>query len=51
MICRPGGPGARETIVVRDIEAIVRPVTEAHTWLLTMGWRRHGLLSVAERPA
>jgi hypothetical protein len=37
--------------VVRGLEAIVRPVSEAHTWLLTIGWRRHGLLSVAERPA
>jgi putative transposase len=47
----PWFDGFRETIVVRGIEAIVRPVTEAHTWLLTIGWRRHGLLSVAERPA
>jgi hypothetical protein len=47
----PWFDGFRETIVVRGIEAVVRPVTEAHTWLLTIGWRRHGLLSVAERPA
>jgi hypothetical protein len=47
----PWFDGFRETIVVRGLEAVVRPVTEAHTWLLTIGWRRHGLLSVAERPA
>jgi REP element-mobilizing transposase RayT len=34
-----------------SLEAVVRPVTDAHTWLLTIGWRRHGLLSVTEVPA
>jgi putative transposase len=47
----PWFDGFRETFVVRGLEAIVRPVTTAHTWLLTIGWRRHGLLSVAELPA
>jgi len=47
----PWFDGFRETIVVRGLEAVVRPVTDAHTWLLTIGWRRHGLLSLAERPA
>ena len=47
----PWFDGFRETIVVRGLEAVVRPVTFAHTWLLTIGWRRHGLLSVSERPA
>lgn len=47
----PRFDGYRETIVVRGLESIVRPVTDAHTWLLTIGWRRHGLLSVAELPA
>jgi hypothetical protein len=47
----PWFDGFREAIVVRGIEAVVRPVTEAHTWLLTIGWRRHGLLSVAEQSA
>jgi REP element-mobilizing transposase RayT len=47
----PWFDGFRETIVVRGLEAIVRPVTDAHTWLLTIGWRRHGLLSVTELPA
>ena len=47
----PWFDGFRETIVVRGIEAVVRPVTDAHTWLLTTGWRRHGLLSAWEHPA
>jgi hypothetical protein len=47
----PWFDGFRETITVRGLEAVVRPVTDAHTWLLTLGWRRHGLLSVHELPA
>jgi REP element-mobilizing transposase RayT len=47
----PWFDGFRETIVVRGLAAIVRPVTDARTWLLTIGWRRHGLLSVHEAPA
>ncbi|HEX6813148.1 MAG TPA: hypothetical protein VF384_16110 [Planctomycetota bacterium] len=43
--------GFRETVTVRGIEAIPRPVTDARTWMLTIGWRRHGLLSVHEVPA
>ncbi len=27
------------------------PVAGAHTWLLTVGWRRHGLVDAAEVPA
>ena len=27
-----------------------RPVAEAHTWLLSEGWRRHGLVRVDEIP-
>jgi len=27
------------------------PVAEAHTWLLSFGWRRHGLLRFSELPA
>jgi hypothetical protein len=27
------------------------PVKFAHGWLLTRGWRRHGLISPWERPA
>jgi hypothetical protein len=47
----PWFDGFRETLTVRGLEAIVRPVTDARTWLLTIGWRRHGLLSVHELPA
>ena len=46
----PWFDGFRETIVVRGLEAVVRPVTDARTWMLTIGWRRHGLLSVHEVP-
>ena len=47
----PWFDGFRETVTVRGIEAMPRPVTEARTWMLTIGWRRHGLLSVHEMPA
>ena len=47
----PWFDGFRETVTVRGIEAMPRPVTDAHTWMLTIGWRRHGLLSVHELPA
>ena len=41
--------GFRETFVVRGLEGVTRPVTDAKTWLLTIGWRRSGLLSLHER--
>jgi hypothetical protein len=47
----PWFDGFRETLTVRGLEVIVRPVTDARTWLLTLGWRRRGLLSVHELPA
>jgi len=47
----PWFDGFRETVTVRGIEAQLRPVTEARTWMLTIGWRRHGLLSVHDLPA
>jgi hypothetical protein len=47
----PWFDGFRERITVRGIEAIPRPVTHARTWMLTKGWRQHGLLSVHEMPA
>jgi hypothetical protein len=47
----PWFDGFRETITIRGIEAIVRPVTAARTWMLTIGWRRHGLIGVHELPA
>jgi len=47
----PWFDGFREVFRVRGLEAIVRPVADARTWMLTLGWRRHGLLSVHELPA
>ena len=47
----PWFDGFIEPFTVRGLEAIVRPVTDARTWMLTIGWRRHGLLSVHEMPA
>jgi hypothetical protein len=47
----PWFDGFRETVTVRGLEAVPRPVTRAHTWLLTIGWRRNGLLSVRDLPA
>ena len=47
----PWFDGFRETIVVNGIEAELRPVAAAETWLLNDGWRRHGLLSIHELPA
>jgi hypothetical protein len=31
-------------------QVVVRPVVEARTWLLSQGWRRHGLVRFAEQP-
>ncbi len=47
----PWFAGFRERITVHGIDAIVRPVTDARTWLLTAGWLRHGRISVHEVPA
>ncbi len=47
----PWFDGFREPLAVRGLEVIVRPITESRTWLLSRGWRRHGLLSVHELPA
>lgn len=47
----PWFDGFRERLVVRGIEAVVRPVASPRTWLLRIGWRRHGLLSVHDVPA
>ena len=46
----PWFDGFRERIKVKGIDAIVRPVTDARTWMLTEGWLRHGRLSVHELP-
>ena len=42
--------GWKENVVVRGIANIAKPVSDARTWLLTKGWRRHGLIRVAETP-
>ncbi len=42
--------GWKET-VDGALEAIQQAVARAHTWLLTTGWRRTGLLSIKEHPA
>ncbi len=47
----PWFDGFRETVTVLGIEAMPRPVTAARTWMLTIGWRRLGLLSVHDLPA
>ena len=47
----PWFDGFREKLRVRGLEAMDRPVASARTWLLGVGWRRHGLLSVHELPA
>jgi hypothetical protein len=47
----PWFQGFRERITVVGIEAIVRPVADARTWLLSEGWLRHGRIGVHEMPA
>ena len=47
----PWFDGFRETLTVRGLDIVVRPVADARTWLLRVGWRRHGLLSVHDTPA
>lgn len=47
----PWFDGFRERIVVKGLDDVARPVTTARTWMLSLGWRRLGLLSVHEMPA
>jgi hypothetical protein len=47
----PWFDGFRERITVRGLDKIERPTTDARSWMLTIGWRRHGLLSVHDLPA
>ncbi|HZN41988.1 MAG TPA: hypothetical protein VFD82_24515 [Planctomycetota bacterium] len=47
----PWFDGFRERIIVRGLDKIERPTTDARSWMLTIGWRRHGLLSVHDLPA
>lgn len=42
--------GWRERLTVSGLEAVARPIAEAHTWLLKKGWRRHGLRALEEIP-
>jgi putative transposase len=36
--------GFRERFTVRGLDVTIRPIADARTWLLNVGWRRHGLL-------
>ncbi|HEX6811235.1 MAG TPA: hypothetical protein VF384_06410, partial [Planctomycetota bacterium] len=47
----PWFDGFRERVSVRGLDTIERPTTDARSWMLTIGWRRHGLLSVHDLPA
>ena len=47
----PWFDGFRERVIVRGLDTIERPTTDARSWMLTIGWRLHGLLSVHELPA
>jgi hypothetical protein len=47
----PWFDGFREALQIRNLDVTIRPVTDARTWMLTIGWRRHGLISVHELPA
>ncbi|MFY9345840.1 MAG: transposase [Planctomycetota bacterium] len=46
----PWFDGFRERITVRGLDTIERPLADARSWLLRIGWRRAGLLSAAETP-
>ena len=41
--------GWREGVRARGVP-VVRPVAAGKTWLLNVGWRRHGLVGQAELP-
>jgi REP element-mobilizing transposase RayT len=43
--------GWREKPSFKGLSSIVRPVAEARTWLLSVGWRKHRLISLEEVPA
>jgi putative transposase len=40
----PWFDGFRERFTVRGLDVTIRPIAGARTWLLSTGWRRHGLL-------
>jgi len=35
----------------RAIAALTEPIARARTWLLSVGWRKHGRIALSERPA
>jgi REP element-mobilizing transposase RayT len=43
--------GWKERITIRFLDDGDPPVTPARAWLLTTGWKRHGLISFDESPA
>jgi hypothetical protein len=47
----PWFDGFREAFTVRNLEVVVQPITDARTWMLRIGWRRHGLIGVHELPS
>jgi hypothetical protein len=47
----PWFDGFREAFTLRGIDLSVRPVLPPKSWLMTTGWKRHGLLSVFDLPA
>jgi hypothetical protein len=38
-------------IVRGAIDLLAAPLARARTWLLAIGWRKHGRISIRERPA
>lgn len=46
----PWFDGFRTPVTVRSAAAVEPPVVPPRTWLLRVGWRRHGLLGLGERP-
>jgi len=42
--------GWREQPALAGLENIERPVADARTWLLRVGWRRHRLISLEDVP-
>jgi putative transposase len=42
--------GWKERFSVKGLDAQARPVARSRTWLLQAGWRRHGLVRLAEVP-
>ena len=44
-------PVRHDEVWKRELVALPKPTAEPQTWLLTTGWKRHGLLRFDERPA